>query len=148
MFSATADDWWMRSAGFMDRCQSCRIPVHGLLMADLFLTGSLNDPQLTLRSQLERVSAGTQAAGEMKLNFGYSKGDSNLSGVLSSSTGGQMQIQGGTKLDLSLPAIGKGITLRTAPVRATLRAQDFDISFLSGVVPEVRVISGTLIADA
>ena len=125
-----------------------RSPVHGLLMADLSLTGSLNDPQLTLRSQLERVGAGTQAAGEVKLNFGYSKGDSNLSVVLSSSIGGQMQIQGGTKLDLSLPAIRQGITLRTAPVRVTLRAQDFDISFLSGVVPEVRVISGTLIADA
>ncbi len=128
--------------------QAPKNPVHGLLTADLSLTGSLNDPQLTLRSQLERVSAGTQAAGEMKLNLGYSKGDTNLSVVLSSSAGGQMQIQGGTQLDLSLPAIRRGISFRTAPVRASLRGQDFDISFLSGVVPNVRLLSGKLIAEA
>jgi len=123
-------------------------PLGGLLMAEFSLTGTLGDPKATLRSQVDQVSAGSQAVGKLKLDLGYERANANASALLTSSAGGQMQIQGGMTLDLSLPAIRRGLAFRTSPVHASLLAKDFDISFLSGVIPNVRVLSGTLIADA
>jgi len=134
------------SSGTSDRAPTP--PLHGLLTADFSLTGTLANPKATLRTEIDQVRAGSQGLGKLVLDCSYESAAANASAVLTSSAGGQMQIQGGATLDLSLPAIRRGLAIRTSPVHASLLAKDFDIAFLSGVIPNVRLLSGTLIADA
>jgi translocation and assembly module TamB len=122
-------------------------PVNGLLHADLTLSGSLNDPRLNLRSEVDRLSAEGMGLGKADLEYSYASTRSDLSADVAT-TGGKLEIKGNTRLDLSYPSIRKGLDYGAAPLDVGLRADGFDLGFLSGISPTVRTIGGKLRANA
>jgi translocation and assembly module TamB len=121
--------------------------LDALVHADLALTGTLRNPRLTLRSQLDQISADQVALGKATIEYSYAGSQSNL-GVEATSRAGPLSVQGQAKLDLSYPAIKQGLAYMQAPLQASLRADHFDLALFSGAVPQVRALAGKLDADA
>jgi translocation and assembly module TamB len=121
--------------------------LDALLHADVSLTGTLRDPRLTVRSQLDQISADKVALGKANVEYSYASSLSKLD-VEATSKAGPLKIQGQAKLDLSYPAIQTGLSYLQAPVDASLRADQFDLAVFSGALPQVRALGGKLDANA
>src|SRR5690606_41693059 len=59
-------------------------------------------------------------------------------------SGGHLVASGTATLDLSLPALQRGLEISRTPVDASLRSEDLELDFLSRLVPRVRELGGRL----
>lgn len=121
--------------------------LRGVAAAHLTAKGSLNDPRLSLNGTVEQLGLATQALGRLALDYQYASSAHDARLRLGSPSGGGADVTAKTTLDLSAPAIAKGLDTEHAPLSAKLTAQRFDLAFLSGVTPTLRAIAGTLDAD-
>lgn len=119
----------------------------GSVKADVELSGTLLDPSVRLRGQLEEVAMGKVAIGKANIAYDYEDALSTLAMTLFTGAG-QLRAKGTVKLDLSEPAVVKGLQPNQAPVELELQSQGLDLAFLSGVVEAVPRVEGKLDANA
>lgn len=98
------------------------------------------------------ADAGAQPAGHAfvrgEVIYRYEAQRSTLVAHLASSGGGRARLDGTLGMDLSLPALLRGVDAEKAAVGATLRARDLELAVLRGSWPSVREIGGRLSANA
>ena len=61
---------------------------------------------------------------------------------------GALKVDARTDLDVSFPAIRRGLKPTSAPLQATVTARKFDLAFLTGFTTALRKVAGTLDIDA
>ncbi|MBX5480790.1 MAG: translocation/assembly module TamB domain-containing protein [Myxococcaceae bacterium] len=120
----------------------------GVITATVRAGGTLADPRAELALFADKLGVGSLALGKVELRYRYADAHSTAKVLLTSSKGGELALDASTALDLSAPAVRHGLAWRDAPLQATLKAQDFDPSFLSNVSEMVRELGGRLDADA
>lgn len=120
----------------------------GVITAKLDAKGTLAEPQADLTVFADRVGVGELALGKVNLHYTYAQALSTAKVVLTSATGGGFNLDATTNLDLSAPALKRGVEWKDAPFQAVLKSEKFDPSFLSNVSPRIRSIGGRIDADA
>ncbi|MFP2909664.1 translocation/assembly module TamB domain-containing protein, partial [Pyxidicoccus sp. 3LFB2] len=122
--------------------------LQGLLAMEIAARGTLDTPELDLTAGVQKLGVGTLGLGQARLHYGYKGTRSDFDVLLTAPAGGTMMVNGGVDLDVSLPAIQQGLQYTRAPLEVTLKARNFDPSFLSGATEMVRTLGGLLEADA
>lgn len=122
--------------------------LQGILALELAAAGTLESPRLDVLSGLQKLGVGALALGQARVHYQYGAERSTLDALLTAPSGGTLLVRGNAKLDLSLPAVQRGLEVATAPLEAKLVARDFDMGFLSGATEMVRTLGGVLQADA
>jgi len=110
--------------------------------------GSLQAPTLTATARTQQLAAGQTALGKAEVTVDYRQAKAQLHAALASVNGGSLNADARTDLDLSFPAIRRGLKPTSAPFQATLTAQKFDLAFLTGFTTTLRKVAGTLDIDA
>ena len=116
--------------------------------ADLTASGTLGDPRCELRLAVQEAKLASRPLGNARLQLVYRDANPTLNLQMTSAGGGEMTLSARAKVDLSLPAVMRGITPAQIPIDATLAARALDLAFLSGVQDDVRTVEGRLQADA
>ncbi|MCP3168339.1 translocation/assembly module TamB domain-containing protein [Myxococcus qinghaiensis] len=122
--------------------------IQGELAVELAARGTLDTPRMELTAGVQKLGMGELALGQARLHYGYQNARSAFDLLLTAPAGGTLLVEGGVELDVSLPAIQRGLNTSKAPLDVTLKARDFDPSFLSGAVEMLRSIGGLIQADA
>lgn len=122
-------------------------PLEGVLEAHLAGSGTLEDPQLSLRATLDRLGLSKAALGKAIVQYAYRKAENTVTLDLASAGGGTLKLSGRAELGLSYSAVKRGLNVRTAPFEVNLSADRLDLAFLSGLHPEVRLLAGRLSAS-
>jgi translocation and assembly module TamB len=125
-----------------------RRPFRADVEANLVASGRLGDPQVELRVGVQDAQLAGRALGGGRLQLTYRDASPNLNAQLTSAGGGQLTLGAKAKADLSLPALSRGINVSEIPIDAKLASRGFDLTFLSGIADDVRVVEGRLEADA
>jgi len=122
--------------------------VQGVLAMEVAARGTLDTPELDLTAGVQKLGVGSLGLGQARLHYGYKGTRSDFDVLLTAPAGGTMMVNGGVDLDVSLPAIQQGLQYARAPLEVTLKARNFDPSFLSGATEMVRSLGGLVQADA
>ncbi|GHG94339.1 translocation/assembly module TamB domain-containing protein [Comamonas sp. JC664] len=122
--------------------------IQGVLAMELGARGTLDTPQLELTAGVQGLGMGNTGLGQVRLNYAYKDTRSRFDLLFTEPGGGTLLVNGGLGMDVSLPAITRGLQTDTAPVEVALKARDFNPAFLSGTVEMLRSIGGILQADA
>ncbi|NTX11724.1 translocation/assembly module TamB domain-containing protein [Myxococcus sp. CA056] len=122
--------------------------IQGELSVELAARGTLDTPRMELTAGVQKLGMGELALGQARLHYGYQNARSAFDVLLTAPAGGTLMVEGGVELDVSLPAIQRGLDTSRAPLDVTLKARDFDPSFLSGAVEMLRSVGGLIQADA
>jgi translocation and assembly module TamB len=117
-------------------------PPTGTLRATLAVKGTAAAPKGSLRGTLENLKVGSVALGQANLSWDYDARKHSMGLMLTS--GGRLKATGELDLDISVPAVRKGLALATAPLKATVSSSNFDVGFFSGAHPMVRTLGGVL----
>jgi translocation and assembly module TamB len=80
-------------------------------------------------------------------HFHSAQGKQELDAQLQSQSGGTLELDAHTELDLSLPAFRRGLHLSEAPLKARLHSVRFEPDFVASFLPSVRTIKGKLQVD-
>ena len=110
--------------------------------------GSLQAPVLTVRATNTHLAAGNVELGKSEMQVDYRAAKTTVSVDLESQNGGELKLDGTLSLDLSYPAIRRGIEPAKAPFEATLVSKNFDLAFTTGFTAAVRELGGILEIDA
>lgn len=119
----------------------------GSVKADLELEGTLAGPKARVRGQLEEVAFGKVALGKANLAYDYEQALSKLAVTLFTGSG-RLQARGALTLDLSQPAVLKGLDWKNAPVALEVKSDGLDLAFLSGAHESVPRVEGRLDMNA
>jgi translocation and assembly module TamB len=122
--------------------------LRGTLEATVQGAGSLQSPTLVAEARTAQLGAGDTPLGKAEVKLDYRKAKSQLHAALESINGGALKLDASTELDLSLPAVRRGLKPASAPLDAKLTAQKFDLAFLNGFTTTLRKVTGTLDIDA
>ncbi len=122
--------------------------LQGILSLELAAAGTLETPRLDVIGGLQKLGVGALALGQARVHYQYDAERSTLDALLTAPSGGTLLVRGNAKLDLSLPAVQRGLEVARTPLEAELVARDFDMAFLSGATEMVRTLGGVLQADA
>jgi len=122
--------------------------IQGVLSVEMGARGTLDTPRVELTAGVQKLGMGDLALGQARLHYGYADARSAFDLLLTSPSGGTLLVDGGVTLDVSLPAIQRGLDTASAPVEVKVEARDFDPTFLSGSVEMLRTIGGMIRADA
>src|SRR5690606_22780578 len=118
--------------------------VRGCVSSKLHLEGTAGDPHA--RAELCLSGRGRRRArtgsGESSRSYGRRRHVASL--YLRVPSGGHLLASGTATLDLSLPALQRGLEITRTPVDASLRSEDLELDFLSRLVPRVRELGGRL----
>ncbi|HYV44563.1 MAG TPA: translocation/assembly module TamB domain-containing protein [Myxococcaceae bacterium] len=123
-------------------------PPTGQLAARVRGRGTLADPQVEVLANAEQLRTGDACIGRGTVSLRYARAVSTVKAALTSSGQGRATVEGTVKLDLSAPALRRGVKVGDAPLEVALQAKDFELGVLGGYLPRVRQISGKLSADA
>jgi len=157
---STFDDVPVRVEGKIGPLDLARTPIvvggegrqarrlSGTVEATLAGRGSLQAPTLSVDVRATQLAAGQTPLGKAQLTLGYEQARSRLQAALDSINGGSLRAEATANLDLSYPAIRRGLQPGSAPFSATLTAQRFDLGFLTGYTSLIRKVAGTLDVDA
>jgi translocation and assembly module TamB len=121
-------------------------PPSGVLRAQVSAKGTLAAPRASMRGTLEKLNIGKVALGQANLAWDYENAKHVFGTAITS--GGAFKARGELGLDVSLPAIRRGLEIAKAPLDATLSSDRFDLTFLSGIHPMLRTLGGVLKTDA
>ena len=122
--------------------------LRGTLAATVQGAGSLQAPTLTAEAQTAQLGAGDTPLGKAEVKVNYRLAKTQLHAALESINGGALTLDAWTDLDLSYPAVRRGLKPASAPIDAKLTAQKFDLAFLTGFTTTLRRVAGTLDIDA
>ncbi|HET6982684.1 MAG TPA: hypothetical protein VFI53_11125, partial [Myxococcaceae bacterium] len=122
--------------------------LRGSILATVQGGGTLQAPTLVATLSSEQLGAGQIPLGKAVIKVDYHEAKTQLLAGLSSVNGGALNVDARADLDLSYPAIRKGLKPNSAPLEATVRAQKFDLAFLTGFTTTLRRVGGTLDIDA
>ncbi|MCP3139198.1 translocation/assembly module TamB [Pyxidicoccus xibeiensis] len=120
----------------------------GVLAMEVAARGTLDTPELDLTAGMQKLGVGNLGLGQARLHYTYKDTRSAFDAMLTAPSGGTFLATGGVDLDVSLPALRNGLQYTRAPLKVTLKARDFDPSFLSGATEMVRTLGGLVQADA
>ncbi|MBK7857022.1 MAG: translocation/assembly module TamB domain-containing protein [Archangiaceae bacterium] len=123
------------------------VQPRGSVKASLDLVGTVKDPKVDLRGQLEGVALGKVPLGKANVSYGYEKALSTVGVTLFAGTG-TLRARGTVQLDLSQPALMKGVKWEEAPVSAEVDSKGLDLGFLAGATELVPKLEGLLDANA
>ncbi|XXF77190.1 translocation/assembly module TamB domain-containing protein [Myxococcaceae bacterium GXIMD 01537] len=137
----------LKELPFLDRPNPAQ-GLQGVLSLEMNAAGTLASPRLHVQAGLQRLGVGALALGQARAHYRYDAARSTLDTLLTAPDGGTLLVHGTAKLDLSLPALQRGVEPLRAPMEAQLVARNFDVGFLSGASQSVRTLAGTLSADA
>ena len=110
--------------------------------------GSLQAPTLNAAARTEQLAAGQTPLGKAEVTVDYRQAKAQLHAALASVNGGSLNADAHATLDVSFPAIRRGLKPTSAPFQATVTAQKFDLAFLTGFTTTLRKVAGTLDIDA
>jgi translocation and assembly module TamB len=110
--------------------------------------GTLADPGLELRSTVTQLRVGDAHVGDASVELRYARAQAALTLAVAGTGAGRLAVDGQASVDLSLPAVRRGVAYREAPFDVTLRADQLELGVLTDLVPSVRAVSGKLFADA
>ncbi|MBL8949460.1 MAG: translocation/assembly module TamB domain-containing protein [Myxococcaceae bacterium] len=119
----------------------------GTVAGDLELQGTLKDPKAVLRANLQDVAFGKVALGKANVRFDYENATSNLQMTLFTGAG-RLRAKGALRLDLSQPALMKGVGWKEAPVELEVKSDQLDLAFLSGALETIPRVEGKLDMNA
>ncbi len=122
--------------------------LRGILHATLEASGNLDAP--VVEGGLSIHGLGAQEAtrvGDLSVRFDHENGSSRLAADLLS-RGGELALRLSAPLNLSLASLQEGLDASKLPVHGSLRAQDFDPGFLSGLSPQLLEVGGQVNAEA
>ncbi|HSP18187.1 MAG TPA: translocation/assembly module TamB domain-containing protein, partial [Myxococcaceae bacterium] len=122
--------------------------LRGTLEVSFEGRGSLQAPVLTARARTASLAAGETALGKAEVEIDYQQARTRLRSALASINGGTLEVDGTADLDLSYPAIRRGLKAAAAPIQAKAVARHFDLAFLTGFTSGVHKVAGTLEMDA
>jgi translocation and assembly module TamB len=128
--------------------RSQRQGLQGVLAVEVAARGTLEAPQVDLTAGVQKLGVGNLGLGQARLHYTYNDARSTLDALLTAPAGGTLLVGGHVDLDVSLPALQRGLRTASAPLEVTLKARDFDPSFLSGATEMVRTLGGLVQADA
>lgn len=122
------------------------LPFSGIVQGTLKASGDATRPEVDLEASIHGLGSTSNASlGDVALHYAYSGGRNSLSAdLLSGGSSGRMTLTAQMPLDLSLPALRRGIPWREAPIQARIEASRFDPSFLSGLSPALRKVAGAI----
>ena len=122
--------------------------LRGTVEATVEGRGSLQAPTLVAQARTAQLGAGQTPLGQAEVKVDYRQARTQLRAALASINGGSLSLDARTDLDLSFPAIRRGLKPTNAPIQATVTAQKFDLAFLTGFTTTLRKVAGTLDIDA
>ncbi len=122
--------------------------LRGTLEVTVQGRGSLQAPVLTVKATATGLAAGETPLGKAELSLDYQQARTQLRAALASVNGGTLDIDGSADLDLSYPAIRRGVHAQAAPFQAKAVARQFDLGFLTGFTSALHKVGGTLALDA
>lgn len=123
-------------------------PFDGRARLTLTAKGTLADPEVRVELGLTELGRGALALGRAAGTWTYRDARHALDLSLSAPGGGTLALAGATTLDVSLPALQRGLDLSQARVDGRLTSRAFAMDFLSGATAMVRRVGGVLDADA
>lgn len=122
--------------------------LQGVLAVEVAARGTLEAPQVDLTAGVQKLGVGSLGLGQARLHYTYNDARSTLDALLTAPAGGTLLVSGRVDLDVSLPALQRGLQTARAPLEVNLKARNFDPSFLSGATEMVRTLGGVVQADA
>jgi translocation and assembly module TamB len=120
----------------------------GRLQARARLEGTLGDPRIEFDARAENVVLEGAPLGQGRLRLDYRAGRPQLELELAGPGGGSLVLTAASQLDLGYPLPAGGVALRRLPITARLDAEYYDLTPLSCLSDEVRVVAGKLSAQA
>ena len=118
--------------------------LDGELSLKLQGQGSLGAPAATLELGFRGLGPSDGAHVDGKAQIQYADGRHVLHATLQSTSGGSLDVDGRLDLDLSFPALRRGIHPGQAPLQARLHSVHFQPDFVASFVPWLRSVTGTL----
>jgi autotransporter translocation and assembly factor TamB len=115
--------------------------------AQLGARGTLADPAVRLRVLADQARLGNTPLGGAELRFAYQDAQPRLQARVDSAGGGKLDLSVEANVDLSLPALRRGLQPRTIPLQGSLSARALDLGILSGLSDTVREVAGRLEAE-
>jgi translocation and assembly module TamB len=109
--------------------------------------GTLLAPVVTATALANSLGPKDGAHFEGTAKFHSAEGRQTLQVKLSSASGGALDLDAETALDLSLPGLRHGLHPGAAPLKATLHSVRFEPDFVASFIPAMRSISGKLEVD-
>jgi translocation and assembly module TamB len=106
--------------------------------------GSLGAPTATAELGFRGLGPGDGAHVDGQARVRYADGRHVLDASLKSTSGGSLDADGTLALDLSLPALRRGLHPAEAPVQLRLHSVRFQPDFVATLVPWLRSVTGTL----
>jgi translocation and assembly module TamB len=118
--------------------------LHGRVQAK----GTLEAPVVAADLSVHGLGAAEASGiGDLSVRFEHQDGRSRLAADLLS-RGGELALRASAPFSLALSALQAGLDPTRVPVHATLKARDFDPSFLSRTVPGLLAVGGRIDAAA
>ena len=118
--------------------------VEGRVKGTLRIEGTAGAPVAQASVSVNDLGQRGTALGQGHGTWAYARRQHQLALALDAPGGGVLRAEGTATLDLSLPALRRGIEPSKARIAASLRAERFTLAFLSRLVPGVRDIAGQL----
>jgi len=122
--------------------------LRGTLEGTVQGQGSLQAPVLTVHATNTQLAAGDVPLGKSEVQIDYRAARTTVAVQLQSQNGGELKLDGTLNLDLSYPALRRGIEPAKAPFEATLVSKNFDLAFSTGFTAVVRELGGILEVNA
>lgn len=113
--------------------------------ATLAMTGTLQDPKLMIEGTSAATARGESFAARFKL--AYADGSLRAQ-VVSEDDGGELGAEGTARVNLSLPALRRGITVQEVPMQLVVTATNYNVRPLAVLMPSVSDLEGRLDARA
>ncbi len=123
--------------------------LKGVLQGELTAQGTLSDPRFNLTTAIEGLgSAQSPATANGKVALQYQNARSAIHASMISSAGGNLQLAAQMPMDLSYHRGQATPSFSGVPIDVHFYATDFNLSFLSGLTPQLTLVGGTLVANA
>lgn len=116
----------------------------GAVSLDLDMKGTLDDPKLTIDGTVQGLSFGKVPLGQARLVSRTQGKGQSIGLTLRASGNSELRATGTVGVDLSIGSLRKGFALAAIPLDLSVGSKDFDLGFLSGVTPMVRIVGGQL----
>jgi translocation and assembly module TamB len=118
----------------------------GKLSVQFDAQGSLESPAVRVDGRFDEMKWGKAPLGRAEFSYGYDRRLSKAEAQFYSSSGNTLTATGTLDQDLSYDTWKQPLSLDGA-LNAAIRAEDFDISALNGIIPGFRSLAGRLSAN-
>ena len=120
------------------------VAAQGEVAADVRAGGTLAHPELHAELSVDRLGAGMQALGALRLAADVKPSVATVDGALTAPGGGALQLSLRSARDWSTAALAGMFDAAAVPLDGSAEAKGVDLAFLAGVHPKLRTLAGTL----